>query len=120
MGAPVAVEGAVEDWNITREYPIGNWLRRPGTRILQAAGAIPNNGDHMRPIGWIGIILIVVGAIGVATGGFNYTKNKSTVEMGPLKMEAKEKGFIPPIVGIGLIVAGAVLVGYDVSKRRKA
>lgn len=74
----------------------------------------------MRAPGWIGIILIVVGAIGVATGGFSYTKSKSEVEMGPIKMEAKEKGLVPPIVGIGLIVAGAVLVGYDVSKRRKA
>ena len=73
----------------------------------------------MRALGWIGVVLIVVGIVGVATGGFSYTKNKSSVEMGPLKMEAKEKGFIPPIAAIGIIIVGGALVAYDMSTRRK-
>ena len=74
----------------------------------------------MRALGWVGVVLIIVGIVGVATGGFSYTKNKSSVEMGPLKMEAKEKGFIPPIAAIGIIVVGGAMVAYDMSTRRKA
>lgn len=74
----------------------------------------------MRPLGWIGVVLIVIGIVGVATGGFSYTKEKHSVEMGPLKMEAKEKGFVPRSVAFGLIVAGGILVALDVSKRKKA
>ncbi len=77
-------------------------------------------GACMRPIGWIGVVLIVIGIIGVASGGFSYTKEKHTVEMGPLKMEAKEKGFVPRSVALGLIVAGAVMVAVDVVGKKKA
>ena len=74
----------------------------------------------MRALGWVGVVLIIVGIVGVVTGGFSYTKNKSSVEMGPLKMEAKEKGFIPPVAAIGIIIVGGALVAYDMSTRRKA
>ena len=74
----------------------------------------------MRPLGWVGVILIVVGVVGVAMGGFSYTKEKHSVEMGPLKMEAKEKGFIPRTAAIALIVVGGVLVAVDVAGKKKA
>lgn len=74
----------------------------------------------MRAPGWVGLILIVIGVVGVAMGGIPFTKSKSSVEMGPIKMEAKEKGFIPPIAALGLIIVGGALVAYDLSKRKKA
>lgn len=76
-------------------------------------------GACMRPLGWIGVVLIVIGVAGFATGGFSYTKEKHSVEMGPLKMEAKEKGFVPRSAAIALLVVGAVMVGADVMGRKK-
>ena len=74
----------------------------------------------MRPMGWIGVVLIVVGIIGVATGGFSYTKERHSVEMGPIKMEAKEKGYVPRGAAIALILAGGVLVAVDLAGRKKS
>ena len=63
----------------------------------------------MRPLGWIGVILIIAGIIVVAMRGIPYTKSKNEVEVGSLKVSAQERGVIPPIVGVGAIVVGAVL-----------
>ena len=60
----------------------------------------------------VGIILIVVGAIALAYGGFTYTKRKDTVTLGPIEMTATEKETIPlpPILGGILLVAGIAIV----------
>ena len=63
----------------------------------------------MRPLGWIGVVLIVAGIVIVAMRGIPYTKSKNEVEVGSLKVSAQERGMIPPIVGVGAIVVGAVL-----------
>ena len=73
----------------------------------------------MRPLGWIGVVLIVIGVFGIATGGFSYTKEKHSVEMGPIKMSAKEKGYVPRSVAIGVLVVGGILVALDISGRGK-
>ncbi len=64
----------------------------------------------MRPLGWIGVLLIVAGAVVAAMGGIGYTKNRTDVEVGPIKVAAEEKGLVPPLVGYAAIVVGAVLV----------
>jgi hypothetical protein len=64
----------------------------------------------MRPIGWIGVLLIVAGVVVVAMRGIPYTKSRSDVEVGPLKVTAKEQGIVPPYVGIVAIVVGGALV----------
>ena len=64
----------------------------------------------MRPLGWIGVILIVVGLIVVAMRGIPYTKSHNEVEVGPLKVTSQERGMVPPIAGIAAIVVGGVLV----------
>jgi hypothetical protein len=64
----------------------------------------------MRPLGWVGLILIVAGAVVFAMGGIGYTKNRTDVEVGPIKVAAEEKGLVPPVAGIAAIVIGAVLV----------
>lgn len=74
----------------------------------------------MRALGWVGVILIVAGILGVASGGIPYTKSRSEMEVGPLRVEAKEKGFIPPIAAVGLIVVGGALVAYDLRTKKKA
>ncbi len=64
----------------------------------------------MRPLGWVGLLLIVAGAVVFAIGGVDYTKNRSQVEVGPIKVAAEEKGLVPPVAGIAAIAIGAILV----------
>jgi drug/metabolite transporter (DMT)-like permease len=64
----------------------------------------------MRPLSWLGVLLIVAGIVIVAMRGIPYTKSKNEVEVGPLKVTAQERGLVPPIVGFGAIVVGGVLV----------
>jgi hypothetical protein len=64
----------------------------------------------MRPLGWIGVLLVVGGIIVVAMRGIPYTKSHNEVEVGPLKVTSQERGMVPPIAGIAAIVIGGVLV----------
>jgi hypothetical protein len=64
----------------------------------------------MRPLGWIGILLIIAGIVIVAMRGIPYTKSRNEVEVGPLKVTTQERGLVTPIVGIAAIVIGGVLV----------
>lgn len=70
----------------------------------------------MKPIMGIGIILILVGIVGFALGGFSFTHEKKVVDMGPVQISHQQTKTvpIPPILstvaliaGIGLVVVGA-------------
>jgi hypothetical protein len=64
----------------------------------------------MRPLGIIGIILILAGAAVLALRGVSYTKERQSVQVGPLGITAERKGFVPPVVGLAAVVVGGVLV----------
>jgi Na+/proline symporter len=64
----------------------------------------------MRPLGWIGVILMIAGLVVVAMKGIPYTKSHNEVEVGPLKVTSQERGMVTPIVGVAAIVIGGVLV----------
>jgi drug/metabolite transporter (DMT)-like permease len=64
----------------------------------------------MRPLGWIGVLLMIAGIVVVAMRGIPYTKSRNEVEVGPLKVTSQERGLVPPIAGVGAIIVGAVLV----------
>jgi uncharacterized membrane protein len=66
----------------------------------------------MKPAGIIGIILIAIGIIALAYGGFTYTKREKVIDAGPLQVSAdKEKTVpFPPILGGICLVGGIVLV----------
>ena len=64
----------------------------------------------MRPLAWIGVILIVAGIVIVAMKGIPYTKSRNEVEVGPLKVTTQERGMVTPIIGVAAIVIGGVLV----------
>lgn len=64
----------------------------------------------MRPLSWIGALLIVGGIIVVAMRGIPYTKSRNEVEVGPVKVTAQERGLVTPAVGVGAIVVGLVLI----------
>jgi hypothetical protein len=64
----------------------------------------------MRPLGWIGVLLIVCGVVIVAMKGIPYTKSRNEVEVGPLKVTSQERGLVTPMYGVAAIVIGGVLV----------
>lgn len=66
----------------------------------------------MNPTKIIAIILIVAGSLGLAYGGFSYTKDTSAVKLGPLelKVQEKERVNVPLIVSAGAIVVGVFLL----------
>jgi hypothetical protein len=64
----------------------------------------------MRPVQLIGVVLIVLGAVVVALRGMSYVKDREEVDLGPIEIEAEERGFITPAAGAVAIVAGVVLV----------
>ncbi len=66
----------------------------------------------MKPIGIVGLILVAVGIIALAYGGFTYTKREKIIDAGPLQVSAdKEKTVpFPPILGGICLVGGVVLL----------
>ena len=67
----------------------------------------------MNPTKLIGIILIIVGVLGLAYGGFSYTQDRTAVKVGPLELTVQENKSIniPLWAGIGTLVVGVVLLG---------
>jgi uncharacterized membrane protein YidH (DUF202 family) len=66
----------------------------------------------MNPTRLIGIILIVAGGLGLAYGGFSYTKETTGMKLGPieLKVEEKQNVNVPLIVSAGAIAIGIFLL----------
>lgn len=64
----------------------------------------------MRPVAWIGVLLIIGGIVIVAMRGIPYTKSRNEVEVGPLKVTTQERGMVTPILGVAAIVIGGVLI----------
>lgn len=60
----------------------------------------------------LAILLISVGAIGLAYGGFSYTKETHRVDIGFLHLAFMEKEhvYIPVWTGIAFVLAGGVLL----------
>jgi hypothetical protein len=72
----------------------------------------------MNPVKIVAVLLIVAGLLGLAYGGFSYTKDTTVVKLGPIEVSAKERQTInvPMWVGIGAIAIGGLLLVLD---RRK-
>lgn len=64
------------------------------------------------------IILIAAGILGLAYGGFTYTKGTHEAKLGPLELSVKDKETVnvPVWVGVGAIVAGGVLLVVGAKK----
>lgn len=60
----------------------------------------------------IAILLLVFGGLGLAYGGFSYTKETHNTDIGPLRIsvDEKERVNIPIWAGIGALVAGGLLL----------
>jgi hypothetical protein len=60
----------------------------------------------------VAIALIVAGVLGLAYGGFTYTKETHEAKVGPFEMAVKEKETInvPVWAGVGALVCGCGLL----------
>ena len=66
----------------------------------------------MNAIKLFAVAFIVAGVLGLAYGGFSYTKDTTVLKLGTVELSAKEKQTvnIPMWAGIAAIVAGGVLL----------
>jgi uncharacterized membrane protein len=66
----------------------------------------------MKPISWIGILLIILGGLALAYQGFTYTHQEKVLDLGPIHAtaEKQERVSIPPILGGLALVGGIVLL----------
>lgn len=66
----------------------------------------------------LGIVLIVAGLLGLAYGGFSYTKDSTAVKLGPVELAVKQKEQVnvPVWLGVAAVVAGGVALALG-SKR---
>jgi len=58
------------------------------------------------------LIMIIGGVLGLAYGGFSYTKDTQQVKLGPIEMSVKEKERVnvPVWAGAGLVILGSGLL----------
>lgn len=70
----------------------------------------------MKPSTVVGILLILVGIVGFAVGGFSFKHEKKDVDMGPIQIQHQQTQHvpIPPVLsgialvgGIALLIVGA-------------
>lgn len=74
----------------------------------------------MKPIIWVGILLIVLGGLALAYQGFNYTRQEKVLDVGPIRAtaEKQERVSIPPLLG-GLVLVGRIAL-LVVGARKKS
>jgi len=59
-----------------------------------------------------GVVLLVLGVLGLAYGGFSFTKDTHRADIGPIHLAVNEKQHvnIPVWAGIGAILIGGLLL----------
>lgn len=68
-------------------------------------------GKHQK-MKLFGVALVVLGSLALLYGGISYSRQRTVVDMGPLKATATEQKNIPipPIVGAIALMAGIVVL----------
>ena len=66
----------------------------------------------MTPIRIIALVLIIAGIVGLAYGGFSFTKEKHDVKLGPVELAVTEKEHVnvPVWAGVAAVGIGVVLL----------
>ncbi len=68
----------------------------------------------------VGIVLVVLGALGFAIPFFTTQQTKDVANIGPLKLQTTEQHSytIPPLASGGALVLGIVLIAVGVTQKR--
>jgi hypothetical protein len=67
----------------------------------------------MKPITWLGALLVIAGILGLAVPVFTTSQTKDVVNMGDLKIQNTEHSthVVPEVLSAGVLLLGAVLIG---------
>ncbi len=73
----------------------------------------------MKPATIIGILLVILGIIGFATGGISFTHQKKVVDAGPIQISHQTQDTLPlsPILSAGSLIAGVGLIVVGAKSR---
>jgi multidrug transporter EmrE-like cation transporter len=68
----------------------------------------------MNSVKVVALVLIVAGILGLAYGGFSYTRQTHEVKLGPIEMSVQEKQTVnvPVWAGVGAILIGGGLLFF--------
>jgi multisubunit Na+/H+ antiporter MnhC subunit len=71
------------------------------------------------PLAIVGIVILALGIIAFALGGFRFTEEKTALKVGDLKVTTEQQRTlpIPPWVSIAAIVLGVGLTGFALTRR---
>jgi hypothetical protein len=60
----------------------------------------------------LAVILLILGILAVAYGGFTYTKDRTAAEIGPIHVQVEEKKHVnvPLWAGVAIAAVGALLL----------
>ena len=66
----------------------------------------------MKPIIWVGILLVVLGGLALAYQGFTYTHQEKVLDLGPIHATREDHEWVsvPPVLGGLALVGGIVLL----------
>jgi hypothetical protein len=66
----------------------------------------------MAPLKALALVLVIVGVLALAYGGFTYTKETHDAKLGPIEMSVKEREHVnvPMWAGIAAVGAGAAIL----------
>ena len=72
----------------------------------------------MTPLRILAIVLIIAGGLGLAYGGFSYTRETTAVKLGPLelKVQDQQRVNVPLIASAAALAIGVVLLVVGRSK----
>jgi hypothetical protein len=72
----------------------------------------------MKPNTWVGILLVVLGALALANQGFTYTHRERVMDVGSMHVtrEDHDPVSIPPILGGLALVRGIALLAVEARK----
>jgi hypothetical protein len=73
----------------------------------------------MKPLAWVGVLLIVLGVIGLVVENVSFTERRTVLDVGPIKVQADEQRIVP-IPTIAGVVAVAIGLGLVLMGRKRA
>jgi hypothetical protein len=73
----------------------------------------------MKPLGIVGVLLIVVGVAALVYQGITYTTRETVIDIGPVHATAERQKTLPlpPVLGIAAVAGGVGLLIAGVRKR---
>ena len=82
------------------------------------AHGLAEKAKNMKPIIWVGILLITLGGLALVYQGFTYIHQEKVLDVGPIHAtrEDRERVSIPPVLGGLALVGGIALIAFGGKK----